>query len=126
MRIGESFDYSQVYNDLSSIKLRDTLSEVKPAAEVTSKASENGNVGKASLEEQFAARPGKLIGLEDISISFNKNDDFDLIGTTSDITNLDVEKVVSLSKRDDILNSYRASETQVPVYAGEEGTVIAK
>lgn len=126
MRIGESFDYSQVYNDLSSIKLRDTLSEVNPAAEESSKASENGNVGKASLEEQFAARPGKLIGLEDISISFNKNDDFDLIGITSDITNLDVEKVVSLSKRDDILNSYRASETQVPVYAGEEGTVIAK
>ena len=125
MRIGESYDYSQVYNDLSSIKLRDTLSEVKPAEE-SSKASVTGNAGKASLEEQFAARPGKLIGLEDISISFNKNDDFDIIGTTSDITNLDVAKVVSLSKRDDILNSYRASETQVPVYAGEEGMVIAK
>lgn len=122
MRIGEGFDYSQVYNDLSSIRLRDTLSEVKPVQEEVKPVE----TAKVSLEEQVAARPGKLIGLEDISISFNKNDDFDLIGTTSDITNLDLEKAVSLSKRDDILNSYRTSETQVPVYAGEEGTVIAK
>ena len=122
MRIGEGFDYSQVYNDLSSIRLRDTLSEVKPVQEEVKPVE----TAKVSLEEQVAARPGKLIGLEDISISFNKNDDFDLIGTTSDITNLDVEKAVSISKRDDILNSYRISETQVPVYAGEEGTVIAK
>ena len=125
MRIGEGFDYSSIYNDLSSIRLRDTLSEVKPAEE-SEKAAPSVDAGKVSLEEQVATRHGKLIGLEDISISFNKNDDFDLIGTTSDITNLDIEKAVSLSKRDDILNSYRASETQVPVYAGEEGTVIAK
>ena len=123
MRIGEGFDYSRVYNDLSSIKLRDTLSEVKPAQEEAVKAQPSG---KVSLEEQVAARPTKLIGLEDISISFNKNDDFDLIGTTSDITNLDIEKAVSLSKRDDILNSYRSAEPQAPVYSGEEGTVIAK
>ena len=126
MRIGEGFDYSQVYNDLSSIKLRDTLSEAKPVQDVSAKAPEIAAPGKISLEEQVAARPGKLIGLEDISISFNKNDDFNLIGTTSDITNLDVAKAVSLSRRDDILNSYRSSETQAPVYAGEEGTVIAK
>ena len=125
MRIGEGFDYSQVYNDLSSIRLRDTLSEVKPVQEAE-KAASTVEAGKVSLEEQVVASPSKLIGLEDISISFNKNDDFDLIGTTSDITNLDIEKAVSLSKRDDILNSYRTSETQVPVYAGEEGTVIAK
>ena len=123
MRIGEGFDYSSIYNDLSSIRLRDTLSEVKPVSEDTVKPSD---AAKVSLEEQVAARPGKLIGLEDISISFNKNDDFDLIGTTSDIMNLDIEKAVSVSKRDDILNSYRTTETQIPVYAGEEGTVIAK
>ena len=123
MRIGEGFDYSSVYNDLSSIRLRDTLSEVRPVSEDTVKSSD---AAKVSLEEQVAARPGKLIGLEDISISFNKNDDFDLIGTTSDIMNLDIEKAVSVSKRDDILNSYRTTETQIPVYAGEEGTVIAK
>ncbi len=123
MRIGEGFDYSSVYNDLSSIRLRDTLSEVRPVSGDTVKPSD---AAKVSLEERVAARPGKLIGLEDISISFNKNDDFDLIGTTSDITNLDIEKAVSVSKRDDILNSYRTTETQVPVYAGEEGTVIAK
>ena len=122
MRIGEGFDYSKVYNDLSSIRLRDTLSEVKPVQEEVKPIE----TAKVSLEEQVAARPGKLIGLEDISISFNKNDDFDLIGTTSDITNLDVEKAVSISKRDDILNSYKTSETQVPVYAGEEGIVVAK
>ena len=127
MRIGNYFDHSQIYNDYSSLKIRESLAEVKKPEEV--KAAEDSTSAaaqkKVSDTEDYARRE-RLLGLEDISITFNKNDDFDIIGKTSDITDLDLQKAVSISKKDDILNNYKAAENALPVYAGEDGTVIAK
>lgn len=127
MRIGNYFDHSQIYNDYSSLKIRESLAEVKKPEEV--KAAEDSasaaSQQKVSDTENYAGRE-RLLGLEDISITFNKNDDFDIIGKTSDITDLDLQKAVSISKKDDILNNYKAAENALPVYAGEDGTVIAK
>ena len=127
MRIGNYFDHSQIYNDYSSLKVRESLAEIKKPEEV--KASEE-SLNAASAQEKAASESAvkreRLLGLEDISITFNKNDDFDIIGKTSDITDLDLQKAVSISKKDDILNNYKTAENALPVYAGEEGTVIAK
>ncbi len=127
MRIGNYFDHSQIYNDYSSLKVREALAEVKKPEEIKA-AGESLN--SAPVQEKPDAESGvrreRLLGLEDISITFNKNDDFDIIGKTSDITDLDLQKAVSISKKDDILNNYKAAENALPVYAGEEGTVIAK
>ena len=127
MRIGNYFDHSQIYNDYSSLKVREALAEVKKPEE--SKASEeslNAASAQPKAYTESAVKRERLLGLEDISITFNKNDDFDIIGKTSDITDLDLQKAVSISKKDDILNNYKAAENALPVYAGEEGTVIAK
>ena len=127
MRIGNYFDHSQIYNDYSSLKVREALAEVKKPEEIKA-AGESLN--SAPVQEKPDAesdvRRERLLGLEDISITFNKNDDFDIIGKTSDITDLDLQKAVSISRKDDILNNYKAAENALPVYAGEEGTVIAK
>ena len=127
MRIGNYFDHSQIYNDYSSLKVREALAEVKKPEE--SKASE-GSLNAASAQQgadtESAVKRERLLGLEDISITFNRNDDFDIIGKTSDITDLDLQKAVSISKKDDILNNYKAAENALPVYSGEDGLVIAK
>ncbi|MCR5619707.1 MAG: hypothetical protein K6F65_06365 [Lachnospiraceae bacterium] len=127
MRIGNYFDHSQIYNDYSSLKVRESLAEIRKPEEV--KAAEDTAAAAAqqkASEEENAVKRERLLGLEDISITFNKNDDFDIIGRTSDITDLDLQKAVSISKKDDILTGYKAAENALPVYAGEEGTVIAK
>ena len=127
MRIGNYFDHSQIYNDYSSLKVREALAEVKKPEEVkASKESLNAASAQENAASESAVKRERLLGLEDISITFNKNDDFDIIGKTSDITGLDLQKAVSISKKDDILNNYKAAENALPVYAGEEGTVIAK
>lgn len=127
MRIGNYFDHSQIYNDYSSLKVREALAEVKKPEE--SKASE-GSLNAASAQQgadtESTVKRERLLGLEDISITFNKNDDFYIIGKTSDITDLDLQKAVSISRKDDILNNYKAAENALPVYVGEDGTVIAK
>ncbi len=127
MRIGNSFDYSQINNDYASLRIREQLAEVKApeekSSESTAKVQESSY---AASSEEAAVKRERLLGLEDVSLTFNKNDDFDLIGKTSDITDLDIEKAVSVSQKDAILNQYKAAENALPVYAGEEGTVIAK
>ena len=127
MRIGNYFDHSQIYNDYSSLKVREALAEVKKPEEVkASEESLNAVSAQPKADTESAVKRERLLGLEDISITFNKNDDFDIIGKTSDITDLNLQKAVSISKKDDILNNYKAAENALPVYAGEEGTVIAK
>lgn len=44
--------------------------------------------------------------LEDISITFNRQDDFGYIGQDSDISSLDVEQAISDMKKDRILQQY--------------------
>ncbi len=127
MRIGNYFDHSQIYNDYSSLKVRESLAEIrKPEEAKASEESLNASAAQEKAASESAVKRERLLGLEDISITFNKNDDFDLIGKTSDITDLDLQKAVSISKKDDILTGYKAAENALPVYVGEEGTVIAK
>ncbi|MBR7089078.1 MAG: hypothetical protein IKI46_01120 [Lachnospiraceae bacterium] len=127
MRIGNYFDHSQICNDYSSLKIREALAEVKkPEEQKAASESLSAVPTQEKTDAESAVKRERLIGLEDISITFNKNNDFDIIGKTSDITDLDLQKAVSISKRDDILNNYKTSENALPVYTGEEGTVIAK
>ena len=127
MRIGNYFDHSQIYIDYSSLKVREALAEVKKPEDVqASKESLNAASAQENAASESAVKRERLLGLEDISITFNKNDDFDIIGKTSDITDLDLQKAVSISKRDDILTGYKAAENALPVYSGEDGLVIAK
>ena len=56
----------------------------------------------ASLQEQKPNAP-----LEDISITFHKQDDFGYIGRDSDIRSLDVEKAISDMRKDQILQQYQ-------------------
>ena len=45
--------------------------------------------------------------VEDISITFHKQDDFGYIGRDSDIHSLDVEKAISDMRKDQILQQYQ-------------------
>lgn len=45
--------------------------------------------------------------LEDISLTFNANEDFEYLGQDSDIRNLDMEKAISDMKKDQILQQYQ-------------------
>ena len=66
----------------------------------------SGNPGaakeEAPVQEQKSNAP-----LEDISITFHKQDDFGYIGRDSDIHSLDVEKAISDMRKDQILQQYQ-------------------
>ena len=67
------------------------------------KSVDSGKTG----ETQGASRPAANAALEDISVTFNKQDDFGYIGRDSDIHSLDVEKAISDMRKDQILQQYQ-------------------
>ncbi len=53
------------------------------------------------------AKPRNDAALEDISLTFNKGDDYGYIGKDSDIYSLDVENAISDMQKDNILKQYQ-------------------
>lgn len=98
--------------------------EVKPLETVT-EVNESSEPKQLQVEE-VTNRP-KSVDPNEVSLSFNKNDDYSYIGKDKDIENLDMEKAISEMRQDSILQEYQyfVGNTNT-VYASADGVVIAK
>ena len=103
------------------------------AKEQASKANESIDKVAASPVNQPAEAPvvraSKIANLEDISLTFNREDTFDNIGADVDITNLDMTKAISDMRRDSILSDYQTfvGPSADQLIAGlEDGLVVMK
>lgn len=78
----------------------------------------------------FAAqdRRAKAADLENISLTFNKTDSFDYLGSESGLENLDVMKAVSDMRKDEVLQEYQyfVGSSQNFVFQSEDGVVIPR
>ena len=52
-------------------------------------------------------RAGRITDLEQVSLTFNKEDSFDYIGMDSNPENLDMQKAISDMQKDQILQNYQ-------------------
>lgn len=68
-----------------------------------------------------------ITDLEDISLTFQKDDNFDQIGSESGLANLDVQKAISDMRRDQVLQEYQyfVGSSQ-GLFSSEDGLVIPK
>ena len=64
--------------------------------------------------------------LEDISLTFNKEESYDYIGKDASIKSLDMEKAISDMKKDDILQDYTYFVGSSKNLFTDDGIVIAK
>ena len=79
--------------------------------------------------ESSPSVPRNDAALEDISLTFNKSDDFGYIGKDSDIYSLDVENAISDMKKDDVLRQYQffvGSSASGAIVDNSDGVVIPK
>ncbi len=81
------------------------LQQVKQQAVQTSPIASAGAYG--IREDAFAVSARRDAALEDISLTFNKQDDFGFLGQNSDIHSLDVEKAISDMQKDKVLQQYQ-------------------
>lgn len=66
--------------------------------------------------------------LEDISLTFNRQDDFGYLGKDSDIHSLDVERAISDMRKDQVLQQYQyfVGRSQNLFARSTDGVVLAK
>lgn len=69
----------------------------------------------------------RIANLENISLTFNKEESYDYIGSESGLANLDMQKAISDMRKDEILQGYQyfvgSSNT---LFQSEDGIVIPK
>lgn len=77
---------------------------------VTPQKQEEPVAGSAVISQerpQVSAPSRKDAPLEDVSLTFNKQDSFDRIGKDSDIRSLDMQKAISDMRKDQVLQQYQ-------------------
>lgn len=104
--IGGMQDYSIQAPDYSRQPAKTVITEV-PQQE--SRVASSDQIDSSPVENTQTAekKPSANAALEDISITFHKQDDFGYIGRDSDIHSLDVEKAISDMRKDQILQQYQ-------------------
>ena len=102
--IGRMQDYSiQMPQPAKTVIVEETGAD----SHVASSEQINSWNSAAVKEEAPAGEQKQNAPLEDISITFHKQDDFGYIGRDSDIRSLDVEKAISDMRKDQILQQYQ-------------------
>ena len=124
MRIG-GIGYYQDMNYMSGI--RGSQMNIPKVSEDKTDALSQSSV--TAVPQAAETRADRIANLEDISLSFNKEDYFGYIGKDSDIYKLDVEKALSDMKRDSVLEEYQYFVGSSQTFAGQQsadGIVIPK
>lgn len=80
--------------------------EVNQNTEVSLNQQVNGQTTENVTQMQEERKP-VFTDLEDISLGFNKQDDFSYIGKDADIEQLDMQKAISDMKKDNLFHQYQ-------------------
>ena len=129
MRIGGFEDYSSYLQNYRVPEIPSvSLEEVRRQDQQKKAEDLLSGMGSAAQPQASPAQPRRDALLEDISLTFNRNDDFGFLGRESDIALLDAEANVSESKKDDILQQYSffAGGKGGNLVDNADGLVIAK
>ncbi|MCQ2080604.1 MAG: hypothetical protein MJZ11_03035 [Lachnospiraceae bacterium] len=124
----------QFYNGLSNYSYNDynrrNIPQVTPEEAL---ANENAlKVNAAKEENTVSSSPvvdnrSRVATLEDVSLTFNKEDSFDYIGTEAPIEKLDMQQAISDMKKDNILKEYNYFVgSSKNLYQDADGAVIIK
>lgn len=105
MGIGSISDYSSF---LQNYKIPTVVNEPVVISDIQQPEIPVTNQNAPIHEETSAPAPVRQDAkLEDISLTFNKKEEFGYIGQDSDIRSLDMEKAISDMKKDSVLQQYQ-------------------
>ncbi len=126
MGIGGIGDYSSILSNyripvIPTVSVEEVRRQTEQNAAVVSPATEPVSSATSAVVRKPDA------ALEDISLTFNRQDDFGYIGSESDIRSLDMEKAISDMRKDEVLQQYQYFVGSArAILDNPDGTVIAK
>lgn len=134
MTIGNIPGFGNMYGNYSMNRIPSVdASQVEKAPEKqqdpkrVAPAKEESLVDIPLVKPEPVERPS--IKLEDVSLTFNREETFDYLGSESSLSSLDMDKAISDMKKDQILSDYSYFVGTAPTAvqtASEDGIVIAK
>lgn len=108
--------------DPSKVSVNPQVEAKEPEKEAPSKVETLSSSQISALDTRSRAA-----SLEDVSLTFNKEDDFDYIGRNAEVKTLDMEKAISDMKKDGILQEYQYFVgSSNNLFESEDGLVIPK
>lgn len=120
MNINDSFRYMQDYriNDIPRVD----APKPEPA-----QVKENTEAAKPSVTiEPIEDKRPRSVDPNEVSLSFNKNNDYGYIGKDKDLSLLDMEQAISMMIQDSILQDYQYFVgSSKDIFNSEDGRVIA-
>lgn len=127
MGIGSVNDYSSLFQNYRVPSIPSVSVEEVKRQDAQRQSLENITVGQ-SYDQPGVTEQKPNAALEDISLTFRKEDDFGYIGKDSDIMKLDMEKAISDMQKDSIIKDYQyfVGNSQNRISESADGTVIAK
>ena len=129
MGINGISDYSQLFQNyrIPEIPVADVKQMQQPAV-VQPEAQKPVDIDLSIEERSPVSR--KNADVQELSLTFNANEDFGYIGQDSDIASLDMQKAISDMKKDSILQQYQyfvgSAENLFPHSGSEDGAVFLK
>lgn len=127
MGVGGVSDYASILKNYDIPVVPDmSLAEVQGRE---STVREDVPSAVAPREDLLEAPERKDAALEDISITFNRQESFGYIGRDSDVRALDVERAIDEMEKDRVLQQYQyfvGSSRDLYGAEGADGTVIRK
>ena len=119
----QAFDYS-AYNRINETSVRKQTEEQQlPKAQEKTESTSSAKDIDLRLSD---IRPRQNASLEDISLSLNEPNGFEMKGRESDLEALDMEKAVSDMQKDQALMQYQYFVGEQSIMGSEDGIVIPK
>ena len=123
MNINDSFRMMQDYRINSIPRVDVTQAEQNKPEE---KQSQVNRTPAISIEPVVDNRP-KSANLDDVSMTFNRQENYGYIGKDRDVSLLDMEKAISMMRQDSALQDYQYFVgNSRDIFNSEDGRVIAK
>lgn len=118
-----------IYDSFKSDYRVGNIPKVSNVAEEENLSKENiaASANTSVDVKEAPARDIKSVNPNEISLTFNKGDNFSYIGSEKDIDNLDINKAISDMKQDSILREYNYFVGSANnVFNSEDGRVLVK
>lgn len=115
-------------SQIPSVSQREAQQQVERSLPQEEIGQEASRVKEERQPRQEADRPSKTADLENISLTFHKEESFDYIGSESGLENLDVQKAISDMRKDQVLEQYQQFVGSARSFftETEDGIVIPK
>ena len=107
-------------------KQNDATLEQQAAGLGTTGSQENST----SLTKEETNPASRMANLDQVALTFNKEESFEYIGNDSSLDNLDMQKAISVMRKDQVLQGYQyfvgSSRNLIDGHQSEDGMVILK